>query len=300
MTAQPQGSCQQSFQRAGSLEGALATLALGPVTVLAGGTDLYPALASHRAGSPMLDISALAPLRAITRVGAETGAAPALRLGALTTWSALARGALPGWARALELAAREVGGVQIQNRGTLGGNLCHASPAADGVPALLALDARVELASHRGVRWLALDQFILGPRRTARQPDELLTAIELPEPAPTARSTFLKLGHRRYLVISIAMVAIALELGADARVTGIRLAVGSCGPMARRLPLLEERLMGRLAPLDPDSVRALIDAAALAPLSPIDDVRGTATYRLDAVGSLIARGVAGLSREALS
>ncbi|MCX7274709.1 MAG: FAD binding domain-containing protein [Burkholderiales bacterium] len=298
MTAQPQGSCQQSFQRAGSLEGALATLALGPVTVLAGGTDLYPALASHRAGSPMLDISALAPLRAITRVDGAT--APALRLGALTTWSVLARGALPGWARALELAAREVGGVQIQNRGTLGGNLCHASPAADGVPALLALDARIELASHRGVRSLPLDQFILGPRRTARQPDELLTAIELPEPAPTARSTFLKLGHRRYLVISIAMVAIALELGADARVTGIRLAVGSCGPMARRLPLLEERLLGRLAPLDPGVVMALIDAAALAPLSPIDDVRGTATYRLDAVGSLIARGVAGLSREALS
>ena len=298
MTAQPQGSCQQSFQRAGSLEGALATLALGPVTVLAGGTDLYPALASHRAGSPMLDISALAPLRAITRVDGAT--APALRLGALTTWSVLARGALPGWARALELAAREVGGVQIQNRGTLGGNLCHASPAADGVPALLALDARIELASHRGVRALPLDQFILGPRRTARQPDELLTAIELPEPAPTARSTFLKLGHRRYLVISIAMVAIALELGADARVTGIRLAVGSCGPMARRLPLLEERLLGRLAPLDPGVVMALIDAAALAPLSPIDDVRGTATYRLDAVGSLIARGVAGLSREALS
>ena len=298
MTAQPQGSSQQSFQRAGSLEGALSALARGPVTVLAGGTDVYPALAAHRAGSPVLDISALASLRGITRVGAESSSA--LRLGALTTWSALARGALPAWARVLELAAREVGGVQIQNRGTLGGNLCHASPAADGVPALLALDARIELASHRGVRSLPLDQFILGPRRTARQPDELLTAIVLPEPAAGARSTFLKLGHRRYLVISIAMVAIALELGADARVTGVRLAVGSCGPVARRLPLLEERLLGRLAPLDPGSVMALIDAAALAPLSPIDDVRGTATYRLDAVGSLIARGVCGLMQEALT
>jgi CO/xanthine dehydrogenase FAD-binding subunit len=124
--------------------------------------------------------------------------------------------------------------VQIQNSGTVAGNLCNASPAADGVPPLLALDASVELASVAGTRRLKLDDFILGPRRTARRADELLAAILIPKPRAAAHSHFLKLGARRYLVISIAMVAAAIE-SERGKITTARVAVGACGPVAQRL-----------------------------------------------------------------
>ena len=193
-----------------------------------------------------------------------------------------------------------MGGVQIQNRGTIGGNVCNASPAADGVPALLALDAQVELARQGARRRLPLERFLLGPRRTARAADELLTAFVLPVPPAGSRSTFLKLGARRYLVISIAMVAIAIDVGADGRVAAARLAVGACGPVAARLPVLEARLAGLALPLAPAALARLFDQEALAPLRPIDDVRGGASYRLDAVTTLLTRGLADLSQEALA
>ncbi len=293
MTSLPQGS----YQRAQSLEAALALLAEQACTVLAGGTDVYPSLIDRRPGAPLLDIGGLENLRVLSPEVGPVGAF--LRLGALTTWSTLARGALPPWARALAQAAREVGGVQIQNRGTVGGNLCNASPAADGVPALLALGAEVELASRDARRVLRLDQFMLGPRRTLLRADELLTAVRLPVPVLRSRSTFVKLGQRRYLVISIAMVAIALDLAADDRIAAARVAVGACGPVASRLPLFEERLHGLRLPVSPTTVAALADEMALAPLRPIDDVRGSAVYRRDAVRTLLSRGVADLSRDML-
>ena len=142
--------------------------------------------------------------------------------------------------------------MQIQNAGTIGGNLCNASPAADGVPPLLALDAEVELASAAGTRRLPLAAFLHGPRRTARRPDELLTAVLIPAAATEGRSAFLKLGARRYLVISIAMVAARLAT-ADGRVTAAALAVGACGPVATRLPAVEAALVGH--PPDPSPHR---------------------------------------------
>ena len=135
-----------------------------------------------------------------------------LRIAACTTWSEIRDAALPPACDALRAAAAEVGGRQIQNAGTIGGNLCNASPAADGVPPLLALDAAVELASAAGTRRLPLAAFLLGPRRTDRRPGEILTAVLLPEAALAGRSVFLKLGARRHLVISIAMVAVRLDV----------------------------------------------------------------------------------------
>src|SRR5262249_12973399 len=152
---------------------------------------------------------------------------------------------LPPLFDGLKLAAREVGGVQIQNAGTLAGNLCNASPAADGVPALLALDAVVELAGPGGERSLPLERFILGPRRTALQTGELATAIRVPKPRGAARSHFLKLGARKYLVISIVMVAATIEVAADGRVAAAKVAVGACSPVAQRLRMLEMRLAGQ-------------------------------------------------------
>ncbi|OFX01449.1 MAG: xanthine dehydrogenase, partial [Alphaproteobacteria bacterium RIFCSPHIGHO2_12_FULL_66_14] len=237
-----------------------------PHTVLAGGTDFYPARVGRAIEEDVLDISAIPILRGIS--GISTG----WRLGATTTWSELLEADLPPLFDGLKQAAREVGGRQIQNAGTLAGNLCNASPAADGVPCLLTLGADVELASRAATRRLPLDRFIIGVRRTALAPGELVVAIHVPKPAHEARSAFLKLGARRYLVISIAMVAATLEI-ADSRVANARVAVGACSAVAQRLPALEAALVG--APLD-GSLADRVDLAHLAPLTPIDDLRGSA------------------------
>ena len=283
------------WSRPTELEDALLQLRSGGWTVLAGGTDLYPARVGRAVDEPLLDITAIRSPRAITADSLD--GAPAIRIGALATWSDLLPEKLPLGLAALGLAAREVGAVQIQNRATIGGNLCNASPAADGVPALMALDARVELASTAGQRRLPLAEYVLGNRRTARRADELLTAVLVPTPGPRARSLFLKLGHRRYLVISIAMVGLSLEAGADGEVARCAIAVGACSAAAQRLTSLERRLVGRPVAEVAAGVGHLVDDDALALLEPLDDVRGTAAYRREAAGRLIERGLAELGAE---
>lgn len=269
------------YARPQGLAEALGMLASGSWTVLAGGTDFYAAHVGRNVEVDVLDIKGLAELRGITRT------ASGWRIGATATWSELDAADLPPVFEGLKAAAREVGGRQVQNAGTVAGNLCNASPAADGVPPLLALDAEIELASAAGTRRLPLGEFVQGNRRTRRTSDELVVAIHVPRRADGARSSFLKLGHRRYLVISIAMVAATLERDAAGRIARCALAVGACSPVARRLPALESRLIG----LDPEAAAAGVTRADLAALSPIDDVRGTADYRLDAVAVLLGRAI---------
>ena len=192
--------------------------------------------------------------------------------------------------RGLRLAAREVGARQIQNSGTIGGNLCNASPAADGAPPLLVVDAEVELASASRTRRLSLAEFIDGPRRTKLAEDELLTAIRIPARALSGESAFLKLGARKHLVISIAMVAARIAVDGGI-VTEAALAIGSCGPAATRLPYVERALIG--APLDPARITAEAVAASLAP---IDDIRGSADYRIAGATELARRAVAMIAR----
>ncbi len=276
------------YLRPQGLEDAVAALADGSYTVLAGGTDFYPARVGCANDDNILDITALAGLRGVTEDDTH------YRIGALTTWSDLLRSPLPPFFQALKLAAREVGGLQIQNTGTLCGNVCNASPAADGVPPLLALEAEVELAARGGSRRLRLDDFILGNRSTAKRPDELVTALLLPKPSPRARSTFLKLGARRYLVISIAMVATLIDLEQDGRVAKARVAVGACAARALRLPAVEAALTGQ--PFD-DNLAARVGEEQLEPLSPIDDIRGSAAYRREAAVVLIRRSLARLLLE---
>jgi len=256
-----------------------------PHTVLAGGTDFYPARVGRTIEEDILDISAIPVLRGISSV--STG----WQLGATTTWSELLEADLPPLFDGLKQAAREVGGRQIQNTGTLAGNLCNASPAADGVPCLLALDAEIEIASSVGARRVPLGQFITGVRRTVLAPGELVVALHIPKPSHPARSAFLKLGARRYLVISIAMAAATLEI-ADGRIAAARIAVGACSAVAQRLPTLEAALAG--APLD----RHLVDWVEqihLASLTPIDDIRGSAAYRSDSAVVLLRRLLAGFA-----
>jgi CO/xanthine dehydrogenase FAD-binding subunit len=256
-----------------------------PFTVLAGGTDFYPARVGRSIDEDVLDISAIAELRGIVRGPAGW------RLGATTTWGELIAADLPPLFDGLKQAARDVGGRQIQNAGTIAGNLCNASPAADGVPPLLALDAEVEIASRAGVRRVPLATFLTGNRRTVLMPGELLVAIHVPQHAHAARSAFLKFGARRYLVISIVMAAATLEI-ADGRIAGARVAVGACSAVAQRLPALEAALAG--AVLDA-SLGDRVEAAHLAPLAPIDDVRGSAGYRRDAALTVLRRLLQGLA-----
>lgn len=273
-----------AYHQPSSLADALTRLAAEPgLVVLAGATDIYPARTS-RAGwgvmrhADILDISRIPDLAGIARTSGGW------RIGATTTWTTIARADLPPAFDGLKAAARDIGGTQIQNRGTIAGNLCTASPAGDSIPCLLTLDAEVVLASLRGERRLPLSRFLDGYRHTARAPDEIVTAVIVPQ--RPGRGTFLKLGARRYLVISIAMAAARIARDATGRITDAAIAVGACAPVAARLPALEQRLVGAV----PDP--SVVQDSDLAHLAPIDDVRATAAYRraaaLELVRDLIA------------
>ena len=268
------------YVRPTALTEAVAALAAGDLTVIAGGTDFYPARVGKPLDDDVLDISAIEELRGITDAGDHW------RIGATTTWTDLIEAELPACFDGLKLAAREVGGMQIQNMGTIAGNICNASPAADGVPPLLTLDARVELSGQAGVAELPLADFITGNRRTRRGADQLVTAVIVPKPADDSRGHFLKLGSRRYLVISIVMVAGVVALDARRRVASARISVGSCSEVACRLFALEAKLVGQL--ID-NAIENTVAAADLSALSPIDDCRGTAPYRRDAARTLVRR-----------
>lgn len=280
------------YFRPTSLAEAVAIKAGNDVTVLAGGTDVYPVRTARRAWGdpthkPILDITAIPGLTGIT------GEPDHVRLGALTTWSDLARADLPplfdGWRR----AAREVGGLQVQNLGTLAGNLVTASPAGDGIPNLMALDAVVEVAGQGGTRNLPVQAFSTGYRSTALASDEIVTGLIVPK-LDGARSTFLKLGARKYLVISIAMVAAVVATDENGTITAARIAVGACSAVAQRLSALESALIGQ--PLA--SAAGLVTADHVASLQPIDDVRASAAYRRDAAVTLVRDALADLASPA--
>ncbi len=273
------------YLRPTSLEEALTALAQQRFTILAGGTDFYPARVGRSLESEtILDLSAIPALRGIEDRGDHW------RVGATTTWTDVVEGDLPPLFDGLKQAACEVGGAQIQNAGTLVGNLCNASPAADGIPVLLTLDAVAEIVSARGTRRMPIADFVLGSRRTVLQPGEIVAALDLPKPRGATHTLFSKLGARRYLVISIVSVAIRLDVE-EGHITLARVAIGSCSAAARRLPELEAALAGRPA----SAAAAAVDAVQFAELSPIDDIRASAAYRRQAAVTLVRRGLAALS-----
>jgi CO/xanthine dehydrogenase FAD-binding subunit len=268
------------YSRPKTLDAAVQTLAQDGGQILSGGTDFFPALGDRPAPDRVVDISGLAEIRGIAVEPHY------IRIGGLTTWSQLVATPLPRSFDGLKSAAREIGGIQIQNRGTVAGNLCNASPAADSVPPLLALDAEIELVSAAGTRRVGLADFVVGNRKTIRRPDEILANVIVPRTVDDAPSTFLKLGARRYLVISIAMVAAIVKTDDKGRVAEARIAVGSCSAVARRLKALERTLVS--VPARP-GLGAIVLAEHLSELAPIDDVRATAAYRNDAALTLVAR-----------
>jgi N-methylhydantoinase B len=269
-----------AYHRPRSLAEALAIRAETGALPLAGGTDIHPLRTARAAwGDPwrsaVLDLSAVPGLDGI----AET--AEGWRIGARTTWTAIAEAPLPPLFDGLRAAAREVGGRQVQNRGTIAGNLVTASPAGDGIPNLLVLDAEVECASRDATRRLPVAEFLTGYRATALTAGEIVTALHVPR-RDGARGRFVKLGARRYLVISIAMAAAVIAMEGR-RVAAARIAVGACSPVARRLPALEAALVG----LPAAAMARVPEPAHLAPLAPVDDIRASAAYRADAALTLL-------------
>lgn len=276
-----------------SLEGALSSsdrstrsdLTIGPPTILAGATDYYPQRGNQASVEHILDLSRVHELRSIDRNGDDW------RIGALTTWSDItASQVLPPAFRGLQQAAGQIGSVQIQNVGTVIGNICNASPAADGVPPLLTLGAKVELRSLRQTRLVPLNEFVLGNRQTARRADELVSAVLIPDTPVGTIGSFEKLGTRAYLAISIVMVAALADIDEAGVIRSARIAVGACSEVAQRLPDLEQDLVG--VGLTQLGSGFTIEVHHLAPLSPIDDVRASAAYRTTVTPRLIARALA--------
>jgi CO/xanthine dehydrogenase FAD-binding subunit len=265
---------------------ALAIRAEQPDAVpIAGGTDLMVELNFDARRPPaLLDLTRVEELTQWDFYGNR------VRLGAGVSYARLITelGAkLPG----LAMAARTVGSPQIRNRGTVGGNLGTASPAGDAHPPLLAAGAEVEVASVRGPRMIGIGDFYTGPKRNAMEADELIAAVHIP--LPTGPEQFSKIGTRNAMVIAVAAFSVALHPDRQEAGTGI----GSAAPTPRRAPDAERFLASALAdaglwesrkPL-PESIAAEFGAQVRAAAAPIDDVRGSAAYRLHALAVMARR-----------
>ena len=256
-----------TLRRARTLDAALAVLRDEPGTVpIAGCTDVYVALQfGQRPGTAYLDLT---PLKSLRRITERDGR---LVIGALATYtdlqrSRLVRSRLP----MLVDAARLVGGIQIQNRGTVGGNLANASPAGDTLPVFAAADADVVLHGTQGERRVPFTAFYTGYRASVRRPDELITAVEVPR--LEGRQWFRKVGTR-------AAQAISKVVFAGVRGAPPRLALGSVGPTVVRLPRTEKALAA--GALD----QALAELGR--EITPIDDLRSTADYRREVAANLV-------------
>jgi CO/xanthine dehydrogenase FAD-binding subunit len=251
-----------------SLAEALRLKAEHPNSVpIQGGTDVMVELNFDRARPPaLLNLNEVPELRGWSR---ENGS---IRLGAALTYTDAMETPLAGMLPALAEASRTVGGPQIRNRGTVGGNLGTASPAGDALPPLLIADAVVELASAGGERTVPLTDFLTGPKQNTLADDELIAGVRVS--ADGAPQTFMKVGPRNAMVISVVSLALTVDRERDE----VRAAFGSAGPVPGlvRAPLAEL-----------DGFPGAVAAAA----SPIDDVRGSAAYRRHALKVLTARAV---------
>jgi CO/xanthine dehydrogenase FAD-binding subunit len=263
------------------LHEALDALASGEnIIPLAGGTDLMVYLeAGELPPCAFLNLQEIRDFQRPPQINAS------LVLYPLTTYrdtrvTAAIRQKFPMLAR----AAREVGALAIQSRGTWAGNIANASPAADGVPALMAYDAEVELSSKSGRRSVALSRFYTGYKKTERRPDELITAIRLPLPRPGAFEYYRKVGTRRFQAISKTLLAGRILLGGDRRVKAARIVLASVAPYTLRALKTEAVLQGRELTLDiiEEAARAIQDE-----IKPIDDIRSTEAYRRHVTGNLV-------------
>jgi len=255
-----------------SLEEAYAVLATGPHRPIAGGTDVMVQITGEIGAPPdrMIDLWRLDELRGI---GLDDGV---LTLGALTTYTDIRRSAAcREHTPALVEAAGTIGAAQIQNRGTLGGNIANASPAGDTLPVLLASDAEIVVGGPRGERTVRADDFWVGYRRTALAPDELVLRVRIPV-SEGRELRFRKIGTRRAQAISKVVMTLAWRQADGGAWSDVRLALGSVAATPIRARAAESVLEGG-RPTPETAARAA--AALAAEIEPIDDVRSTAEYR---------------------
>jgi len=228
------------------------------LTIAAGCTDLFPITNNMSLDKNILDITNIKSIRGFEFNNKET------KIGSAATWTDIINENLPSCYDMLKACAKEVGSIQIQNLGTIGGNICNASPAADSIPCLLALDAKLELSSINNQRIIPIDEFILGSRKTKLEQGEILTSIIIPKEKEKGSSSFRKIGARKYLVISIC--------------------VGSCSEVAKRIFSIERQLIKKDINED---IFNQVDFSQLNEISPITDIRSTHVYRLKASQLLI-------------
>ena len=244
-----------------------------PLTPIAGGTDLMVRITGEIGEPPgrLLDLWRLDELRGITTDGG------AITLGSLSTYTDIRRSATCGeHLPALVDAAATIGAAQIQNRGTLGGNIANASPAGDTLPVLLALDAEIVVGGPRGERTIPANEFWVAYRRTALAPDELILRVRIPVRGGR-EARFRKIGTRRAQAISKVVMAVAWrESPGAAEWHDVRVALGSVADRPIRSAAAERALEG--APPNPESADRAAEALA-SEIKPIDDVRSTAEYR---------------------
>ena len=247
------------------------------LTIAAGCTDLFPITNNMSLDKNILDITNIKSIKGFQFNSKET------KIGSATTWTDIINENLPSCYDMLKACAKEVGSIQIQNLGTIGGNICNASPAADSIPCLLALDAKLELSSANNQRIIPIDEFILGSRKTKLEQGEILTSIIIPKEKENGSSSFRKIGARKYLVISISMVACRILISNNI-IEDISISVGSCSEVAKRIFSIERQLIKKDINED---IFNQVDFSQLKEISPITDIRSTHVYRLKASQSLI-------------
>ncbi len=263
---------------------------LGPdARMLAGGTDLFPAMREKGVqAKSLIDIKGLADFQ-----GVQTINGSGLSIGAATPLHEIEMNrAVRERFSVLREAVEAIGSFQVRNRGTIGGNLTNASPAADSAPALIALDAKIELVNATRTREVPLEKFFTGPGKTIIGPDEILKRIVIPDPKPKQFSVYLKFGPRQAMDIAVVGVAIALIFNGDRECKEARVVLGAVGATPFRAVRAEAALQGRIdeAVVEHAATEAMADA------KPIDDVRASAEYRKHLVGVLVRRGLNRLVR----
>ena len=254
-----------------TIEEAIACLAKENTMACAGGTNLYV----DRKHGKFLDKDYVS-LDKVQELKQVTEQPDGWHIGSMVNFALAEKLEIPE-AKCFTMAASQVGAPQIRNRGTVGGNIVSASPAADSVPALMALDAKVVLRSLSGERVVALAEFMKGPGKTDLKPGELMTEIVIP--TGKGKSTFSKVGKRNALAIAICNQAVFMETE-NGRIKEIRVALGSVAPTAVRAYHAEAMLAGtEESILDSGEFKAALKEALLKDICPIDDVRASREYR---------------------
>ena len=280
-----------AYERPESVADAVAAMRAGDARALAGGTDLVPQLREgRRTADRIVDLKHVAEMTAI-------GVLPdgGVSVGAAACVTTVARHAtIAACYPVVALSAQLIGGVQVQNRASLGGNICNAAPSADGVPALICLAAQARTAGPAGTREIPVEAMFAGPGRIRLGAGELLVAIRLPPARPRSAAAYLRFTPRREMDIAVAGCGAWLRLDDDGAIAEARLVLASVAPTPIRAPAAEQRLVGERpgAALFGEAGRLAAQDAR-----PISDTRGSAEFRRTLIAVLTARALADCARQ---